>query len=63
MYITASTSINNLVPLFRIFNLIYTRNPFNFDFIPLNRLIKGILTLIVPTTSIFAFRTILLPYN
>jgi len=44
IYATASTYINNLVPLYCIFNYIYIKNLFNFNFIPLNYLIKGILT-------------------
>jgi len=62
-YITASASINNLIPLLCIFIHIYAKNPFNFNFILLNHLIKDILTFIVPTTLIFAFKTALLPYN
>jgi len=63
IYTTASTNINNLIPLFCIFNLIYIKNPFNFNFILLNCLIKNILTFIASITSIFIFKTTLLPYN
>jgi len=63
IYTTASTNINNLTPLFYIFIHIYIKNPFNFNFILLNRLIKDILTFIVPTTLIFTSKTVLLLYS
>jgi len=63
IYTTASTNINNFIPLFCTFNLIYIKNPFNFNFILLNRLIKTILTLIVLITLIFTSKTILLLYS
>ena len=50
IYATAFTNISNLIPLFYIFNLIYIKNSFNFNFNLLNHLIKGILTLRVPIT-------------
>jgi len=46
IYIIASTNINNFNLLFYIFIYIYAKNPFNLNFIPLNCLIKGILTFI-----------------
>jgi len=45
-YTTALASVSNLDPLACTFILIYIRNPFNFNFILLNRSIKGILTFI-----------------
>jgi len=63
IYATASTSINNFTPSLYTFIYIYAKNPFNFNFVLLNRLIKGILIFMVPTTLIFAFRTALLPYS
>jgi len=63
IYTTASTNISNLVPLFYIFIYIYIKNPFNFNFILLNYLIKDILTFIVSTTLIFTSKAALLPYS
>ena len=63
IYATASTSINNLTSLFYTFIYIYAKNLFNFNFILLNRLIEGILTFIVSTTSIFTSKITLLPCN
>ena len=63
IYITVSTNINNLVPLFRTFSFIYIKNPFHFNFIPLNYLIKNILTFIALIVSIFIFKTALLLYS
>jgi len=63
IYTTTSTNISSLTPLFYTFIYIYIRNPFNFNFISLNHLIKDILIFIVPTTSIFASKAILLPYS
>ena len=63
IYTSASTNINSLIFLFYTFSLIYTKNPFYFIFILLNYLIKSILTLIVPITSIFTSKAALLPYN
>jgi len=60
IYTTVSTNINNLTPLLYIFIHIYIKNPFNFNFIPLNYLIKGILIFMVPITSIFISKTALL---
>jgi len=48
VYATASASISNLDSLLYTFIRIYMRNPFNLDFVLLNRLIKGILTFINP---------------
>ena len=55
IYTTASININDFTPLFYTFIYIYIKNPFNFDFIPLNHLIKNILTFIVPILSSFTF--------
>jgi len=63
IYTTVSTSINNLVSLFYTFNFIYIKNPFNFNIILLNYLIKGILTLILLIILIFIFKAALLPYS
>jgi len=63
IYTTASTNINNFTPLFYIFIYIYIKNPFSFNFILLNYLIKNILTFIVLTILIFISKTALLPYN
>jgi len=63
IYATTSTNINNLIPLFCIFSFIYTKNPFNFNFIKLNYLIKNILTFIAFITLIFTFKAALLPYS
>ena len=63
IYATTSTNINNLIPLFCIFSFIYTKNPFNFNFIKLNYLIKNILTFIASIALIFIFKIILLLYN
>jgi len=63
VYITMSTNISNFAPLLSTFIYIYIRNPFNFNFILLNRLIEGILTFVVPTTLIFIFKTTLLLCN
>ena len=46
IYTTALASVNNFTPLLYIFIYIYIKNPFNLDFIPSNRSIKGILTFI-----------------
>jgi len=48
IYTTASTNINNFTPLLYTFIYIYIGNLFNLNFVPLNRLIKDILTFIVP---------------
>ena len=53
IYTTASTNINNFIPLFYIYIYIYIKNPFNFYFILLNYLIKDILTFKTPIMSIF----------
>jgi len=63
IYITVSTNINNLVPLFRTFSFIYIKNPFHFNFIPLNYLIKDILTFITLIALIFTSKTALLFYS
>jgi len=63
IYITMSTNINNLIPLFYIFNLIYIKNPCSFNFILLNHLIKNILTFIASIALIFTSKAILLPYS
>jgi len=47
IYATVSASINSFTPLFYIFIYIYIKNPFNLDFVLLNRSIKDILTFIV----------------
>ena len=62
-YTTASTYINNLVPLYYIFSYIYRRNPFNFNFILLNHLIKIFLTFINPILFNFVLKAALLPYS
>jgi len=59
IYTTASTGINNFNPLFYIFIYIYTRNPFNLNFVPLNCSIKNILTFINFILSNFASQTTL----
>jgi len=46
IYTTASTYIGSLVSLYCIFIYIYAKNPFNFNFVPLNHLIKDILIFI-----------------
>jgi len=63
IYTTTSTYIGSLVPLCYIFNHIYAKNPFNFNFILLNRSIKNILTFINPISFNLALRAALLPYN
>jgi len=63
IYATVSANINNFIPLFYIFSLIYIKNPFNLNFIPSNRSIKGILTFVVPITLIFISKTALLSYS
>jgi len=63
IYATAFTNINNLTPLFYIFIYIYIKNPFNFNLILLNYLIKSILTFIVFTILIFISKATLLLYN
>jgi len=63
MYATTSIYINNLAPLYCIFNYIYIKNPFNLDFILLNYSIKGILTFITPISLILVLKATLLPYN
>ena len=63
IYATASINISNLTFLFYTFIYIYIKNPFNFNFILLNRLIESILTFIVPTISIFISKAALLPYS
>jgi len=63
IYITAFTNINSFISLFCIFIYIYIKNPFNFNFVLLNYLIKNILTFIVSITSIFVFKTALLLYS
>jgi len=54
MYTIASININIFIPLLYIFIYIYIKNPFNFYFILLNRLIKGILIFINFILSSFA---------
>jgi len=61
IYTTASASISNLDPSAHTFILIYTRNPFNFNFILLNCLIKNILTFIVFILFSFSSQTALSP--
>jgi len=63
IYATASTSISNLTPLYYIFNYIYIKNPFNLNFVLLNRLIKNILTFIDPILLILTSKATLLLYN
>ena len=63
IYITISASISNLIPLFYIFNLIYIKNPFNFNLILLNCLIKSSLTFKALIASILIFKTALLLYS
>jgi len=63
IYTTASTSINNFIPLFYTFIYIYIKNPFNLNFIPLNRSIKGILTFINFILLSLASQTTLSPYG
>jgi len=63
IYTTTSTNINSFTFLFYTFIYIYIKNSFNLNFIPLNRLIKDILTFIVLTTSILMSKTILLLYS
>jgi len=63
IYTTASININNFTPLFYTFIYIYIKNIFNFNFILLNRLIKNILTFIIPIILIFMSKAILLPYS
>jgi len=46
VYTTISININSFNPSLYTFICIYIKNPFNLNFIPLNRLIKGILTFI-----------------
>jgi len=47
IYTTTLASISNFAPSLCIFIYIYIKNSFNVDFIPLNRLIKNILTFII----------------
>jgi len=63
VYATALAGISNLDPLACTFILICVRNPFSFNFIPLNRSIKSILTFIVPILFSFSLWTILSPYS
>ena len=65
IYTTASININNLIFLFfiYIFIYIYIKNSFNFIFVLLNYLIKGILIFIVFTILIFASKAALLLYS
>jgi len=49
--------------LFYTFIYIYTKNPFNLDFVPLNRSIKSILTFINPILLSLLSQTALLPCN
>ena len=63
IYTTASAGISNLDPLAYTFILIYIRNPFNFNFIPLNHSIKGILTFIVFILFSLLSQTALSPYS
>jgi len=48
VYTTALANINIFNLLLCTFIYIYIKNPFNLDFVPLNRSIKGILTFINP---------------
>jgi len=63
VYTTASASVSNLDPLAYTFILICVRNPFNFNFIPLNCSIKGILTFIIPILFSLSLQTALSPYS
>jgi len=63
MYTNASTNISNLATLCYIFNRIYIKNSFNFNFILLNHLIKGILIFINSILLILNSKTTLLLYN
>jgi len=58
-----STNINNLAPLYYILNHIYIKNPFNFNFVPLNHSINNILTFINPILLILILKVTPLPYN
>jgi len=62
-YATASANISNFTPLFYTFIYIYIRNPFNLNFIPLNRSIKGIVIFIIFILFNLLSQTTLLPYN
>ena len=55
IYTTTSANISNFAPSLYTFIYIYIKNPFNLDFVPLNRLIKSILTFIVPILFNFLF--------
>jgi len=63
IYAIASTYISNLVPLYYIFNYIYIKNPFNFNFVLLNHLIKSILTFINFILFSLILKAASLPYN
>jgi len=62
-YTTTSASVSNFNPLLYTFIHIYAKNLFNLNFIPLNRLIKGILTFINPILLSLSSQTALSPYN
>jgi len=62
-YTTASANINNFIPSLYTFIYIYIKNPFNLNFIPLNRSIKGILTFINFILLSLSSQTTLLLYN
>jgi len=62
-YTTASASINNLNPSAYTFIFICVRNPFNFNFVPLNRSIKGILAFIIFILFSLLSQTALSPYS
>jgi len=63
IYTTASTNINSFTPSLCTFIYIYIKNPFNFNFILLNYLIKSILTFIIFILLSFISQTTLSPYN
>ena len=63
IYTTASINVNNFTFLFYTFIYIYAKNPFNLNFIPLNHLIKSILTFIISILLSLLSQTILSPYN
>jgi len=58
-----STNINSFTPLLHNFIYIYAKNLFNLNFIPLNRLIKGILTFIISILFSLLLQITLLSYN
>ena len=63
IYAIASTNFNNFIFLFYTFIYIYTKNPFNLNFIPSNHLIKDILTFINFILLSLTLQTTLLPYS